>query len=188
VSTSAGPQRRFCVDPVRFATCLVMVFATTIASPAWGLTPSDATGTRPHLRRVVAHGIAVSLPDRWHIVPPLLPRRIDRSAVIGVGTAGVRPGKPRCAFGSFVIPPSGTTVLVVATPQFPAPRRSLSEAAQHLALRKGSVECWYHHRGGVVFGEVGGRAYELAILVGDAASDAQINLAKRVAASVESSP
>jgi hypothetical protein len=31
VNTSAGPQRRFCVHPVRFATFLVMVFAVALS-------------------------------------------------------------------------------------------------------------------------------------------------------------
>jgi hypothetical protein len=184
VNPSAGSQRRLFVSSVSFATCVGMVFAATIAPAAWGLTPSGAKNSRPHVHRVVARGIAVSLPDTWRVVPPLLPRRIDRAAVISVGTDGVRPGKPRCAFGFFLIPPSGTAVVVIATPQFPVPRRSLAHAVQHTTLRKGSVECWYEHRGGTAFGNVDGRAYEVAILVGDAATRAQIDLSERVAASV----
>lgn len=187
MNSSAGSQRRLFVGSLSFATCVGMAFAATIAPAAWGLTPSGAKNSRPYVHRVVARGIAVSLPETWRVVAPLLPRRIDRSAVIAVGTAGVRPAKPRCAFGFFVIPPSGTAVVVIATPQFPAPRRSLSAAVQHLTLREGRVECWYQHRGGIAFGEIGGRACELAILVGDAATSAQIGVARRVASSVKAS-
>jgi hypothetical protein len=99
----------------------------------------------------------------------------------------VQPGKPQCAFGFFSIPSTGVAVVLIATPQFPAPRRSFAEAARDLVLRRGSIGCWYHHRGGAAIGRIDGHAYELAILVGDTANRAQVAVARRVAASVVAS-
>ena len=165
--------------PVSIALLLI-----TVASLAHGQPASAAE----NWQRVTSRGISVSIPASWGRVAPLQPRRIDREAVIAVGSPGVRPGKPRCAFGFFSIPSHGTAVVVIATPQFPAPRRSVTAAVRALVIRTGSVECWYDHRGGVAFARIRNRAYEIAILVGDAASPAQIARARRVAASIASSP
>jgi hypothetical protein len=173
--------------PRRWSSVLSVVALVAIL-PA-GLSPAaSARGSGGPWQRLTARGVSLAIPPAWREVPPLQPRRIDREAVLTVGSGGVRPGKPSCAFGNFLIPSTGAAVIVIATPQFPAPRLSLSAAARALVLRTGKVECWYQHRGGAVFGHIAGRAYELAILVGDAATRPQVELARRVAESVATGP
>ncbi len=137
--------------------------------------------------RVTSRSISVSIPASWRRVAPLQPPLIDREAVITVGSPGVRPGKPECAFGFYSIPPAGAAVIVIATPQFPAPRRSVTAAVLSLVLRKDTVECWYHHRAGAVVARIDGHGYEIAVLVGDAASPSLIGEARRVAGSIQRS-
>jgi hypothetical protein len=139
-------------------------------------------------RLVTADGIRLTIPAGWQRVVPAAPGAVtDPRTLLVVGTRGVRARASRCQIGAYRIPQFGAAVVVVrwSNPRLaggPLPGRSALKRLT--SVHRPSFEC-FAGRGAVATLELGGRAYQVNVLVGDRASPRHVAEALAVARSFE---
>jgi hypothetical protein len=151
-----------------------------------GVVVTAAPGARWHT--VAANGVALRIPPGWTCVQSAGDGNvIDPRTVLVVGTHGVRPRGSQCQVAHYRVPAAGAVVVVVAwkneTSGGGRPPRSRRPLAT-IRIRRPSFEC-YSGRGGAAQLSLGGRAFQVNVMVGDRASRARIDQALAVAHSFD---
>ena len=136
-----------------------------------------ATGGRVHL--VAAHGVELRVPAGWHRLAPTQNGAIDPRTLLVVGTDGViRNLNSVCQIAAYRVPATGAVVVVVgwrtATSGGGDGRPTGRTPLQNLVrVTKPSFEC-YDGLGAAASLVLGGKAYQVNVMVGDRASKERI--------------
>jgi hypothetical protein len=151
-----------------------------------GVVVTAGTGGRWHT--VVANGVAIRIPPGWTRVKSAGDGNvIDPRTVLVVGTRGAGPRGSQCQVAQYRVPALGAVIVVLAwkneTSGGGRPPRSRRPLAL-IRIRKPSFEC-YAGRGGSAQLSLGGRAFQVNVMVGDRAPRASIDQALAVARSFD---
>jgi hypothetical protein len=151
---------------------------------------SLAAGCSSGGRTISAHSVRVVVPSGWQRVEaaPAGPITDPRTLLV-VGTAGVQPKATRCEIAAYRLPPSGAVVVVfgwksIATAgggpwtQGRGPLKSL------VAVRRPSFEC-FSGRGASSAVLLGGKPYQVDVMVGDRASKTRVEEALAIGRSFD---
>lgn len=137
---------------------------------------SVATGSGG--RTVRAHGVAVTVPAGWHRVAAASVGITDPLTLLVVGTAGVEPRPRQCQIAAYRIPAHAAVVVVVGWKTATSGGGRMKPGRRPLkaltSVRRPSFEC-FAGRGAAASLALGGKAYQVNVLVGDSAP------AKRIA-------
>jgi hypothetical protein len=141
-------------------------------------------------RIISAHGVRFVAPSGWQRVPAANAGAVtDPRTLLVAGTAGVRPRTSQCLIAAYRLPPVGAAVVVVRwnsvasagggpLPPGRAPLRKLR------SVHRPSFEC-FSGRGAVAVVLLGGRPYQVNVMVGDRASQQRVAEALAVARSFD---
>ena len=137
---------------------------------------------------VSGNGARLTVPRGWERIPPATSRGTDPRTLLVVGTAAAR-GKPsRCDQAAYAVPVSGAVVLVLRWSSVEsaggAPPPGRAPLGQLVSVRKPAFEC-FSGRGAAADVLLGGKRYQVGVLVGDKATDARVQDALAVARSFE---
>jgi len=153
------------------------------------LAVTTAATTAGRLRTVTAYGVEVRIPAGWHRVQPVQ-GAVDPRTLLVVGTPGVRWNlASSCQIAAYRVPATGAVVVVVGwrtatsgggdgRPTGRAPLQGL------VRVRRPSFEC-FAGRGAAAQLVLGGKAYQVNVMVGDGAGKPRIAEALAVARSFE---
>jgi hypothetical protein len=139
-------------------------------------------------RPVTADGVRLTIPAGWQRVVPAAPGAVtDPRTLLVVGTRGVRARPSRCQIAAYRIPEIGAAVVLVrwTDPRLaggPLPGRSALKRLT--SVHRPSFEC-FAGRGAVATLALGGRAYQVNVLVGGRASPHRVAEALAIARSFE---
>lgn len=133
------------------------------------------------------HGIALSVPKGWHRVQAAGDGPVtDPRTLLVVGTAGVRSKPTQCQIAAYRVPIDGAVVVVVgwktATSGGGHMKPGRWPLARLTSVRRPSFEC-FAGRGAAASLALGGKAYQVNVMVGDRASARQSSAALAVARS-----
>jgi|SRR5579884_3704382 len=140
------------------------------------------------LRTITANGVRFDVPAGWHRIhaAPAGPV-VDPRTLLVVGTVGVRPRVSRCQIAAYRIPAAGAVVVVVGWSSIAdggdghlKPGRAPLERLR--GVRRPSFEC-FPGRGAAAQVVLGGKPYQVNVMVGDRASGHTIVQALAVARS-----
>lgn len=149
--------------------------------------PANAAGG---VRGVIsANGVRLTRPPGWHRVPATPSSIIDPRTLLVVGRAGVRPDlRSQCQIAAYRVPARGAVVVIVgwktATSGGGHLRPGRAPLKALVSVRRPSFEC-YGGRGAAADLALGGRAYQVNVMVGDRASRELIAEALAVARSFD---
>jgi len=151
-----------------------------------GVVVTAGPGARWHT--VAANGVALRIPPGWIRVQSAGDGNvIDPRTVLVVGTHGVRPRGSQCQVAHYRVPAAGAVVVVVAwkseTSGGGHPPRSRAPLRK-IVLRKPSFEC-FGGLGGAAQLSLGGRAFQVNVMVGARATRGRIDEALAVARSFD---
>ena len=139
---------------------------------------------------VSSGGVRLSVPAGWHRLEPTQNGVVDPRTLLVVGTRGVtRDPRSACQIAAYRLPPASAVVVVVGwrtatsgggdgRPTGRAPLRKLVRVARP------SFEC-FAGRGASAQLALGGRAYQVNVMVGDSAARARVAEALAVARSFD---
>jgi hypothetical protein len=158
-----------------------LIFSVTLAMVAAGSALASDVGT------IRAHGIALNVPHGWHRVQAAGDGPVtDPRTLLVVGTAGARSKPTQCQIASYRVPIGGAVVVIVgwktATSGGGHMKPGRWPLARLTSVRRPSFEC-FAGRGAVASLALGGKAYQVNVMVGKFASDRQISEALAVARS-----
>lgn len=140
------------------------------------------------VRVIAAHGVRVTVPQGWQEVRPARGGPVtDPRTLLVVGTSGVQAKASRCQVAAYRLAADAAVVVVVGWTSITAAhgmatspgRDSLKEL---VGVRRPSFEC-FAGRGAVAQVRLGGKLYQVNVLVGDDAPPQQIGQALAVARS-----
>jgi hypothetical protein len=159
---------------VRLAIALAVTLVTASSASALGETAFRANGVR-----LVA-------PRGWHRVAATPTSISDPRTLLVVGTAGVEPNlRSVCQIAAYSIPATGAVVVVVG---WNGPKPSASTGRAPLdrlrSVKRPSFEC-FTGRGAGTQVVLGGRVFQVNVMVGGRASGAQVAAALAVARSFD---
>jgi hypothetical protein len=148
------------------------------------LTPACA-GAGTHV--VSSHGIQVVMPGGWSLVRPARGPVTDPATLLVVGTAGVHAKPSRCPIAAYRIPADGAVVVVVGwrsigTAGGAAAQPGRAPLEGLVTVKRPSFDC-FAGRGAAAYVVFGARPYQVNVLVGDRASQDQVDQALGVARS-----
>ena len=156
---------------------------------AIGLTLSVlAAGCGQTKRTIAAGGVRFDVPGGWHLIAPAQDVDDPRTLLV-VGTAGARaaPGAG-CQIATYHVPARGAVVVIVGWRQSSTAGGPVTRGREPLrrliAVRRPSFEC-FSGRGAAASLELSGKAYQVNVLVGDNASQDQVDEALAVARSFD---
>jgi hypothetical protein len=137
-------------------------------------------------RTVAANGVQLEVPQRWQRVEPADPGNvIDPRTLLVVGTPGVHHKKSRCQVAAYTIPPAGAVVVLVGWKKDSGGQKpGRAPLAKLVAVHRPSFEC-FSGRGAVASLVLGGKPYQVNVLVGDRASKQRVRAALAVARSFD---
>ena len=141
---------------------------------------------------VSSHGVRVAVPKGWARVRPANDAPVtDPRTLLVVGTSGVRAKSSQCEVAAYRIPDSGAAVVVVgwksvATAGGGAPKPGRAPLKKLLAVTRPSAEC-FAGRGAAADVLLGGKPYQVSVLVGDGATQHRVTQALAVARSFDRS-
>ena len=105
-----------------------------------------------------------------------------------VGTAGVRPKRSQCQIAAYRIPAAGAVVVVVGWKSVASaggvPKPGRASLEELTAVRRPSAEC-FSGRGAAAEVLLGGKPFQVSLLVGDGASKHRIDEGLAVARSFD---
>lgn len=123
---------------------------------------------------VSANGVRLAVPAGWERVTSAGDGPVtDPKTVLVVGTRGVHPRSSQCQIAAYSIPPNGAAVVVVAWKTTTSggghlkPGRAPLEGLR--SVRRPSLEC-FSGRGAVAQVALGGKAFQINVMVGDRAT------------------
>jgi hypothetical protein len=153
-------------------------------------TPRPSQRANPHPLFVSRNGVRMMVLREWSVVRPASDAPVtDPHTLLVVGTAGVHAQSSQCQIGGkYHVPAEGAVVVVVGWlsssagggPDHPG-RAALHDLN---SVRKPIFEC-YSGRGAAVQVRLGGRDYQVNVMVGDRASEQRIAQALAVARSFD---
>src|SRR5581483_6912159 len=158
-----------------------------LAAILTALALSTTASAAAHGRIITAHGVRLVVSAGWHQVPsagdgPV----IDPKTLLVVGTSGVQPRASQCQIAAYTIPSDGAVVVVVGWKTATSGGGHLKPGRAALAalrsVRRPSFEC-FNGRGAAAQVALGGRAYQINVMVGDGATTRDIADALAVARS-----
>src|SRR4051794_26514362 len=123
-------------------------------------------------RGVAANGVRVRVPHGWHRVTPAPQGQItDPKTLLVVGAGPVARRRSACQITSYRVPPRGAVVVVVgwAPGGTPASRPGRAPLRALTTVRRDLFECW-PGRGAAKQVTLGGRVYQVNVMVGDRAA------------------
>lgn len=126
-------------------------------------------------RIISAHGVRFTVPPGWQRVKAASDGPVtDPRTLLVVGTAGVRPRASQCQIAAYRIPPAAAVVVVVGWSSVAAagggsPRPGRAPLEKLIAVRRPSFEC-FSGRGAAADVLLGGKPYQVNVLVGSRAS------------------
>ena len=140
-------------------------------------------------RIISSHGVRLVVPSGWHRIAPAGDGSVvDPRTLLVVGTAGVAPRPSSCQIAAYRIPPRGAVVVVVgwktATSGGGRLKPGRAPLKKLVAVTRPSFEC-FSGRGAVAQLALGGKAYQVNVMVGDRASKRRIAEALSVARSFD---
>lgn len=144
-------------------------------------------------RVISAHGVRLTAPKGWQLVRPASSGPVtDPRTLLAVGTPGVQAKPSRCEFAAYRIPPQAAAVVVVGWSSIAAaggvantPGRA--PLKRLVAVSRPSFEC-FAGRGTAADVLLGGKPYQVNVLVGDRASGRRVKQALAVARSFDRAP
>jgi hypothetical protein len=146
-----------------------------------------ASGPR---RTVAAKGVRVVVSAGWQRVPAAPAGAVtDPRTLLVVGTAGVRPRPSRCQIAAYRLPPAGAAVVVVGWRSVASSgggpwRPGRGPLRKLVSVHRPSFEC-FSGRGAVADVLLGGKPYQVNVLVGDRASKRRVAAALATARSFD---
>jgi hypothetical protein len=164
----------------RAITCLLLV--------GLSLGAAGCGGSGTHV--LSSSGIRVAVPNGWRLVRPSPDGPIsDPRTLLVTGTAGVRAKPSRCQIAAYRLPATGAVVVIVGWSSLTAagggplePGRAALKKLE--TVSKPSFEC-FGGRGAVADVLLGGKAYQVNVLVGERASKHRVEQALAVARSFD---
>ena len=155
---------------MRLAAMLVvtLVFASTAVAVSTG-------------RSISGGGVRFVVPSGWQRVRPADPGPVtDPSTLLVVGTAGVlpKPKPSRCEIAKYQLPPAGAVVVVFGWKRLNDSGAQGQKAGRWplkamVAVRRGVFECFSGRGAGATL-TLGGKAYQVNVMVGDRASKRRV--------------
>jgi hypothetical protein len=142
-------------------------------------------------RIISANGVRLTVPSGWQRLEaaPSGPVTDPRTLLV-VGTAAVRPRVSQCQIAAYRIPASGAVVVAVgwksAGSAGGAPKPGRAPLKKLVSVHRPSFEC-FSGRGAVAQVLLGGRPYQVNVMVGRSASKRRITEALAVARSFDTS-
>jgi len=127
-------------------------------------------------RIIASHGVRLIVPTGWQRVQAANDRPDPRTLLV-VGTVGVRPRSSECQIAAYRVPPRGAVVVVVGWRVARSggghlnPGRAPLQALR--AVRRPSFEC-FAGRGAAAQVALGGKAYQVNVMVGDRATKKRV--------------
>jgi len=174
-------RRLSCVNlRMRFlAAVLVALAFTSVANGGGGQT-------------VRAHGVALTMPAGWHRVTSAGDGPVtDPRTLLVVGTAGVASKSTQCQIAAYRVPAHGAVVVIVGwkTATSGGARRKPGRwpLKTLTSVRRPSFEC-FEGRGTAAYLILGGKAYQVNVMVGNSTSSQHIAQALAVARSFRLAP
>jgi hypothetical protein len=141
--------------------------------------------------RIRAHGVRLTLPHGWHRVAPAADSIVqDPRTLLVAGTAGVAAKPQRCQIAAYDVQPRGAVVVVVGWKSVasgggrPSPGRAPLDRL--VSVRRPSFEC-FSGRGAAATVLLGGRLYQVNVMIGDRAAPRVVAQALRVGRSFDRS-
>ncbi len=137
-----------------------------------------------------AHGVALTMPTGWHRVASTndLP---DPRTLLVVGTAGVVPMATECQIAAYRVPTHGAVVVVVGWRTATSGGGQMKPGRWPLktmtSVKRRTFEC-FGGRGAAASLALGGRAYQVNVMVGNSTSTQHIAQALAVGRSFRLAP
>lgn len=121
-----------------------------------------------------AHGIALTVPAGWHRVAAAGDGSVtDPRTRLVVGTAGATARPTQCQIAAYRVPPHGAVVVIVGWKSATSGGGRMKPGRRPLrklsSVSRPSFEC-YAGRGAAASLVLGGRAYQVNVMVGDSTS------------------
>jgi hypothetical protein len=141
-------------------------------------------------RIISSHGVQVVVRRGWQRVQPADSGPVtDPRTLLVVGTAGVRPKPSHCQIAAYRLPQTAAVVVVVGWKKLALSGAQSQKPGRWrlktlVAVRRPSAEC-FAGRGAVATLVLGGKAYQVNVMVGDRASKRRIAEALAVARSFD---
>jgi hypothetical protein len=141
---------------------------------------------------VHAHGVALTMPAGWHRVAPAGDGPVtDPRTVLVVGTSGVSPKPTQCQIAGYRVPAHGAVVVIVGWKTATSGGGRMKPGRWPLkamtSVKRPSFEC-FAGRGTAASLDLGGKAYQVNVMVGSSASVQQITEALAVGRSFRLAP
>jgi hypothetical protein len=138
-------------------------------------------------RTAASHGVRLAAPHGWQRLAPAGDGNVvDPRTLLVVGTGGVAPRASRCQLASYRVQPREAVVVVVGWKPggTPANRPGRAPLRALRSLRRGTLEC-FAGRAAAAQVTLGGRVYQVNVLVGDRAPERLVRQALSVARSFD---
>jgi hypothetical protein len=144
-----------------FASVVLTLALTSIANGGGG-------------QAVRAHGVALTVPAGWHRVTPAGDGPVtDPRTLLVVGTTGVAPKPTQCQIAAYRVPAHGAVVVIVGWKSATSGGGRIKPGRRPLkvltSVKRRSFEC-FAGRGAVASLVLGGKAYQVNVMVGNSTS------------------
>jgi hypothetical protein len=141
---------------------------------------------------VRAHGVALTVPAGWHRVTPAGDGSVTHPrTLLVVGTTGVAPKPAQCQIAAYRVPAHGAVVVIVgwktATSGGGRTKPGRWPLKVLTSVKRPSFEC-FAGRGAVESLALGGKAYQVNVMVGNSTSAQHVAEALAVARSFRLAP
>jgi hypothetical protein len=141
---------------------------------------------------VRAHGVALTIPAGWHRVTPAGDGPVtDPRTLLVVGTAGVAAKSTQCQIAAYRVPAHGAVVVIVGWETATSGGGRMKPGRWPLksmtSVRRPSFEC-FAGRGAAASLALGGKAYQVNVMVGGATSAQHVAEALAVGRSFRLAP
>jgi hypothetical protein len=139
---------------------------------------------------ITAKGVRLVVPEGWDRVRAASPGTVtDPRTLLVVGTAGVRPKSSRCLIAAYRVPADGAFVVVVGWRSVASAgggpmKQGRAPLKKLVTVTSPSFEC-FTGRGAGADLLLGGKRYQVSVLVGDRASKDRVAEALAVGRSFE---
>jgi hypothetical protein len=139
-----------------------------------GLVLASAAVAASRCNVISAHGVRLAVPAGWRrVVSAGDGPVVDPKTLLVVGTTGVHPRASRCQIAAYSIPPNGAVIVIVGWKAATSggghlePGRAPLKALR--SVRRPSFEC-FNGRGAAAQVALGGKAYQIDVMVGGRAT------------------
>ena len=126
---------------------------------------------------VRSHGVALTMPGSWHRVASAGAGRPDPRTLLVVGTAGVAPKATDCQIAAYRAPARGAVVVVVGWKTATSGGGRMKPGRWPLramtSVKRESFEC-FAGRGAAASLALGGKGYQVNVMVGNSTSAKQV--------------